>query len=329
MKNGCLCCNIRGDLVPAMKKILSNKDAIDAIIIETTGLADPAPVIQTFFTVDEIMNEIELDGVITVVDGKHIHQQLQTEKPEGAINEASQQIAFADRVVLNKLDLIDSDAVAKARDAIKAINGDVDIIETQFSKVDPKALIGINSFSLEKLLAKKPGFLDNGPKMAKHDKSVSSISFKFEGEILVAALNQVITSILRSENVNNLYRYKGVLAVKGMSKKFVFQGVHMLFNADFIGEWAEGEARESVFVFIGKNLNKAKLRAKFESCKAPDKLRFKVGDRIEARCRQDFLAGSVIKLWDEGNPYRLRLDGPDATEVWAPQDIDAYVRAAE
>jgi len=125
MQNGCLCCNIRGDLVPAMKKLLEKKRSFDHIIIETTGLADPAPVIQTFFTVEEIMSKIVLDGVITVVDGKNIHKQLSQKKTAGAVNEAVQQIAFADRVLLNKVDLLKPDEIAKARAAIKGINGDV------------------------------------------------------------------------------------------------------------------------------------------------------------------------------------------------------------
>jgi G3E family GTPase len=323
MQNGCLCCNIRGDLVPAMKKLLEKRRTFDHIIIETTGLADPAPVIQTFFTVEEIMSKIVLDGVITVVDGKNILRQLAQVKPAGAVNEAVQQIAFADRVLLNKVDLLKPEEITAAKEAIKGINGDAEIVESQFSKVNPEDFIGIDGFNLSKLLVKKPGFLTETGNPV-HDKSISSISFKFDGDIIVAMLERIIMMIINGPASENLYRYKGVLSVKGKDEKFVFQGVHMLFDGQFLGSWEEGETRESVFVFIGKDLDKADLKAKFETCKAPDKLRFAVGDRVEANDGQ-FQPGQVIKLWDDGNPYRVRLDNGE--ELWASMDVDQLIRA--
>jgi G3E family GTPase len=160
MNNGCICCTVRGDLIRILNKLLKRRGKLDAIMIETTGLANPAPVIQTFFVDEDIKEACVLDAVLTVVDTKHITQHLDEVKPEGVVNEAVQQIAFADKILLNKLDLVTEEQKLKVAKRVKGINKGVEILECIQSRVDLDKLLGINAFSLDKLLAEDPDFLD-------------------------------------------------------------------------------------------------------------------------------------------------------------------------
>merc|ERR1719327_700693 len=245
--NGCICCTVRGDLVVALKNLYAKISQFDAVIIETTGLADPAPVAQTFFVDEEIPKLYSLDGIITVTDAKHIITRLDDEKPEGVENEAVEQVAFADRILLNKIDLVDESELPPIEERLKKINPSVSIFRCQQSKVDPKNLIGIKAFSLEKTLEMDPEFL-NTEGEHEHDPTVSSTSTKFDGFLNVKKLNMWISEIIKTMGAN-LFRYKGVLSVAGMDKKFVFQGVGMLFSGGFINaEWGASETRECRFV---------------------------------------------------------------------------------
>mmetsp|Transcript_17313 Transcript_17313/g.24070 ORF Transcript_17313/g.24070 Transcript_17313/m.24070 type:complete len:339 (+) Transcript_17313:301-1317(+) len=325
--NGCICCTVRGDLSKVLKKIHKKIEKFDGVIIETTGLADPAPVAQTFFVDDTVEKLYKLDGIITVVDAKHILPHLNEKKPDGVENEAVEQLAFADRVLLNKVDLVkDEKELEKVEKSIKAINATAPIFKCTNSVVHPKHLINIGSFDLSRTLEKDPEFLDTEAEH-EHDTSVSSVSCKFEGELNHNKLQMWIGKLIQTK-ANDLYRYKGVLAVKGIVKKFVFQGVHMLFSGGFDTykqRWKEGEKRECRFVFIGKNLDKKALKDGFMDCKAKDELRFKVGDLVEARCDK-WLPGKIAALWDGGNPYRIELEG-DHGECWGPIDDENFVRA--
>ena len=297
---------------------------------ETTGLADPAPVAQTFFVDDDIQRMYSLDGIITVVDCKHIIARLDDEKPEGVENEAEEQVAFADRILLNKTDLVEEAELPPIEARLKKLNPSAQIYRCQQSKVEPKELVGISSFDLEKTLEMDPEFLDTEGEH-EHDPSVSSTSVKFAGFLNQNELSGWIQEIIQTMGAD-LFRYKGVLSVAGMNKKFVFQGVGMLFSGGFVDqEWAAGEARECRFVFIGKNLDKKKLEDGFLACKCTEELRFKVGDRVKAqvgRGPDGFAEGIILKLWDEGNPYRIELQDADKTNVWGPVDRDHFVRAA-
>ena len=328
MNNGCICCTVRGDLSRIVKQILSRKDKkFDGIIIETTGLADPAPVAQTFFIDESVASLCQLDGIITVVDTKHIMQHLREEKPEGVENESVEQVAFADRILLNKTDLVSAEELNNVKAEITKINNRVEMIECQHSKVDPKKLIGIKAFDLQRCLDIEPSFLDDEEHSHAHshvhDHSVSSIGFKFSDcDLSLGQLQEFIRSLMINQG-KDLYRYKGVISVKGMDKRFVFQGVHMLFGGDFTEPWKKDEVRESRFIFIGKNLDKKMLEEGFMKCKAAE-LRFKVGDSVFARIEIGYQRGKIIKLWDEGNPYRIQLE--NGVEVWGPVDQDEFVR---
>ncbi len=325
--NGCICCTVRGDLTEVLNNMHDRIKDFDGVIIETTGLADPAPVAQTFFADERVAENYNLDGIITVVDAKHIIQHLDDEKPEGIENESVEQLAFADRIMLNKIDLVDEDELANVESRIKSINGFAPIFHTQNSIIDPKELINIGAFDLEKTLEMDPEFLDTESEH-EHDDRVTSTSMKFEGELNVNKLERYIGKLMR-EDGENLFRYKGVLAVKGVDEKYVFQGVHMLFGGDYsrdIGLWKEGETRECRFVFIGKDLDHEALQKGLLECQA-EELRFNVGDTVYANIGE-FAEGRILRTWDEGNPYRVEIQNEEKSNVWVPIDNDDYVRAS-
>ena len=324
--NGCICCTVRGDLTETLDNMYDRIKDFDGVIIETTGLADPAPVAQTFFVDDKVVERYKLDGIITVVDAKHITRHLDEEKPEDVENESVEQLAFADRIMLNKIDLVSDEELKQVETRIKKINGAAPIYYTENSLIDPKELINIGAFDLNQTLEMDPEFLDTDAEH-QHDDRVTSSSARFEGELNVNKLERWIGTLMRDKGVD-LFRYKGVLAVRGMDEKFVFQGVHMLFDGDFteeIGLWKEGETRECRFVFIGRDLDHTELQKGLMECIAED-LRFEVGDTIYANIGH-FAEGKILKCWDQGNPYRVEIQDDDKTNVWVPIDDDKFVKS--
>ncbi|BDA43962.1 COBW domain-containing protein 1 [Coccomyxa sp. Obi] len=291
MNNGCICCTVRGDLVRILNKLLKRKDRFDAILIETTGLADPAPVAQTFFVDESLAGRLALDAIITVVDAKHIEQHLDDEKPEGVENESVEQLAFADVVLLNKTDLVTDADKKRIIARIKGINATVDIIETVKSKVDLDKIINIKGFQLEKVLEMDPNFLDtdslcpegghrhdnrvtlwgfetDGEHM--HDDRVTSVGFEVEGECDGRRLNAWLSTLMMEQGVD-LFRSKGIIAIHKSPERHFFQGVHMLLtfgsSAEGLGQpWQPGEKRTNKLVFIGRNLDRKQLRSDFQAC---------------------------------------------------------------
>ena len=325
--NGCICCTVRGDLTELLDDMYDRIKDFDGVLIETTGLADPAPVAQTFFVDERVTNRYKLDGIITVVDAKHIIPRIEEEKPEDVENEAVEQLAFADRILLNKIDLVSDTEIQEVERKIKSINVSAPIFRTENSLIDPKELINIGSFDLEKTLEMDPEFLDTDAEH-EHDQRVTSTSSKFEGELNVNKLEKWIGNLMQTK-AEDLFRYKGVLAVKGMDQKFVFQGVHMLFGGSFsedIGLWKEGEKRECRFVFIGRDLDHEELQQGLMDCKA-EELRFSEGDIVFANVGE-FTKGRILKCWDQGNPYRVEIQDEEKTNVWVPIDNNDYVRSA-
>ena len=323
--NGCICCTVRGDLTETLDNMYDRIKDFDGVLIETTGLADPAPVAQTFFVDDKVVERYRLDGIITVVDAKHIIQHLDDEKPEDIENESVEQLAFADRIMLNKIDLVDEEGLKMVETRIKSINNHAPIFRTENSLIDPKELINIGSFDLDRTLEMDPEFLDTDAEH-EHDQRVTSTSARFVGDLNVNKLERWIGTLMRDKG-EDLFRYKGVLSVKGMDEKFVFQGVHMLFSGDFskdIGLWKEGETRECRFVFIGRNLDHKALQDGLMECMA-EELRFNVGDTVYANVGE-FAEGKILKCWDQGNPYRVEIQNERKTNVWVPIDSDQFVR---
>ena len=334
--NGCICCTVRGDLVEVLKRLHKRVEKFDGVIIETTGLADPAPVVQTFLIDPEIEQKYALDAVVTVCDAKHLVMRLDDEKPEGVENEAQEQLAFADIVLLNKCDLVPEEAeLAKIEARIREFNPNVPIMRVTQSRVDWHKLLGVGAFDVSRVLEFEPEFLTDVDGEHEHDERTTSVSVRFEGELLAQALSDWISKLITQKGAD-LFRYKGVLACKGMKEKFIFQGVGMLFTGGFSPiEWKDDETRECRFVFIGRNLDRKELVENVEACRVDNKpLRFAVGDAVRARVGPPtdpdggWKAGTVIKVWDEGNPYRIEL-ADNGTNVWGPKDSDVFVRAGE
>ena len=265
MNNGCICCTVRGDLIRILGNLMRRKDKFDQILIETTGLADPAPVAQTFFVDDEMAAQLKLDAIVTVVDAKHLLPHLDEEKPEGVENEALEQLAFADRIVLNKIDLADNDELSEVESRIQEVNPLAPIIRTQHGKVNLDAILDVGAFSLDRVLADDPEFLDPDAEH-QHDLTVTSVGIEVEGDLDLERLNDWLGNLLRTKGTD-IFRSKGILSIAGMEERYVFQGVHMLLDGQPNGTWGEEERRNRL-VFIGRNLDRESLETSFRSCLA-------------------------------------------------------------
>jgi G3E family GTPase len=259
MNNGCICCTVRGDLIRILGGLMKRRDRFDAILVETTGLADPAPVAQTFFVDEDVRAKTRLDAIVTVVDAKHLPARL-ADSPE-----AARQIAFADVVVLNKTDLVTEAELSAVEARVRAINPHAELHRALRSDVPIAAVMGREAFSLERILAEAPAFLEDSDHG--HDEAVRSVSFSIPGAVDPQKFNAWISGLL-AEKGPDLLRTKGVLAYPGEDRRFAFQAVHMIADGDFVGPWPAGEARTSRIVFIGRNLNRPALRRGFEACAA-------------------------------------------------------------
>lgn len=261
MNNGCICCTVRGDLIRILTGLMRRRDRFDGIIVETTGLADPAPVAQTFFVDEDVKRATKLDSIVTVVDAKHLAARLDDSK------EAEEQIAFADLLVLNKMDLVGEEEAAAVERKIRAINPYAEIRRATRSDVPIAEVIGRDSFNLERILSREPDFL-SGEDAHEHDSAVNSVSFEVSRPIDPEKFNAWMTDLLASKG-QDLLRTKGILAYPGEDRRFAFQAVHMIADGDFIGPWKEGDPRRSKIVFIGRDLNRPQLRRGFEACQVP------------------------------------------------------------
>jgi G3E family GTPase len=258
MNNGCICCTVRGDLIRILSGLMKRRDRFDGIIVETTGLADPAPVAQTFFVDEDVKKATKLDSIVTVVDAKHLTQRLNDSR------EAEEQIAFADLILLNKMDLVTEEEAAAVEAKIRAINPYAELVRSTRSAVPVERVVGRDSFSLERILAREPEFL-SGEDEHEHDSEVNSVSLEVSRPIDPERFNAWMTELLAKKG-QDLLRTKGVLAYPDEDRRFAFQAVHMIADGDYISPWKEGEARRSKIVFIGRDLNRPALRRGFEAC---------------------------------------------------------------
>lgn len=221
MMNGCICCTVRQDLIVVLtklaKRIQSGKLKLDGIVIETTGMADPAPVAQTFFVDDEVKAFARLDGIVTLVDAKHIEQHLDEVKPEGVENEAVEQLAFADRIVLNKTDLVSEADLVRVEKRVRRLNAFASLQRAQYAKVSVDSVLDIGGFDLKRTLEIDPEFL-NTEGEHEHDTSVTSLSIVQPGEVDLDAVQSWVSEVLQSKGTD-IYRMKGVLAIEHADHK--------------------------------------------------------------------------------------------------------------
>jgi G3E family GTPase len=258
MNNGCICCTVRGDLVRILGELAAKRKAgtvkFDRVVIETTGLADPAPVAQTFFVDEDITQNFMLDAIITLVDTKYAQQQLDEH------HEAQEQVGFADRTLLTKTDLVDAQDVQALRQRLARMNPRARIAESRkgFAVLDD--LLDIRGFNLNAILEIEPDFLsDVGHE---HDDDITSFVFREELPMDLEKIENFLSAIVQVHGAS-LMRYKGILNIAGVDKRVVFQGVHMLMGSDLGAPWAASEVRESKMVFIGKDMPREVLEKSF------------------------------------------------------------------
>ncbi len=270
MDNGCVCCSVRGDLVRTLGQLASRRRDFHAILLETTGLADPAPIIYTVQTNPKISDHFYIDSIVCLADCKHLGAHLDEVKPDDSVNEALQQVAFADKILLNKIDLVKPEEKAALEERIRTINKFATIIETERSRAPLDRILGLNSFSMESILSIDPGFFDDeGHEGGKHHnlELVQSVGIRFDGELHAQYFNMFMMDLLRTR-ASDLYRTKGLLSFHGQGDtKFVFQGVHEQINFGPAKKpWGAGEKKENKFVFIGKNLDRKELTESLMEC---------------------------------------------------------------
>ena len=283
MNNGCICCTVRGDLVRIIDGLMRRKGKFDAIIVETTGLADPAPVAQTFFMDEAVGAKTRLDAVVTVADAKWLSDRLK-DAPE-----AKNQIAFADVILLNKTDLVTPEELRELEARIRGLNPYARLHRTERAKIDISEVLGRNAFDLDRILTIEPDFLEgedhdhdhhhdhgdhahgahhhhrgNGLKHY-HDEDMQSVALRTDKSLNPDKFFPWIQDLVAKDGPSIL-RCKGILSFKDDPERFVFQGVHMILDGDHQRPWRPEEVRDSRIVFIGRNLPEDKIRQGFESC---------------------------------------------------------------
>jgi G3E family GTPase len=289
MNNGCICCTVRGDLIRIIGNLLKRRDKFDAILVETTGLADPAPVAQTFFTDDDVKKKTKLDSIVTVVDAKHVEQRLADS------GEAKEQIAFADIVLLNKTDLVGPEDIKRIEARVRGLNPFAKIYHTARCSIELDKILDKGAFDLKRAIELDPCFLhghthdpshnhdhdhdhghhhhdhdhghahDHGAVNPVHDEDIRSFSFASDKPLDAAKFDAWIQDVLMDQG-QSILRTKGILNMRGQDQRYVFQAVHMVSEGEFTGAWPAKDKRRSRLVFIGRKLDEAALKKGFETC---------------------------------------------------------------
>jgi G3E family GTPase len=263
MNNGCICCTVRGDLIKILGSLKEKRDSgelkFDRVVIETTGMADPGPVAQTFFTDEEIGNYYLLDSILTVVDAKHAPKQLDE------FHEAQEQVGFADRILMSKTDLVSENEIEDLSKRLKRMNPRAPIKKVNFGNAPIEEVLDIRGFNLNAILELDPQFLADTHH--EHHDEVESFVFKSDKPFDSNKLEQFLSGMIQVYGPD-LLRYKGVLWMKGNPRRVVFQGVHMMMGGDMGKPWTKAEKKQSVLVFIGKKLPKDLFLAGLEECLA-------------------------------------------------------------
>ena len=282
LNNGCICCRVRGDLIRILAKLRQRSTKFDKVLIETTGMADPGPVAQTFFTDEEVKESFVLDGIVTVVDAKHVGLHFDD------MREVREQIGFADVILLNKTDLVSPAELAKTEARIRKMNPVAKLYPTQNSSIALEKVLSVGGFDLQKALELEPDFLEpeehehhhheHGDDEHDHEhvheeedhhdhhhaEDITSVGIRTAGDLNESKLSDWLGTLLRTKG-QDIFRMKGVLSVKGRDQRVVFQGVHMLMDGGPGKPWGS-EPRQNALIFIGRNLDRQALNEGFRNC---------------------------------------------------------------
>ena len=261
LTNGCICCavDVRRDLLQVLAKLMKRRDQIDHIIVETSGLADPTPVAATFFVDGDIARQVALDAIVTLVDARHIAQHLHDPVLDGGPNQAVDQIVAADRIIVNKIDLVpDEAALAGVEADLRRLNQTAELLRSCHAQVDLSRILGIGEVARVKTLAHDPAFLDDAvPPQHAHDASVGSVSFVFPRPCRLPALRDWLAGLAATRG-DDLFRIKGIVAVEGDARRHVLQGVHRMHDLRAAEPWGNERPTTKV-VLIGRYLDRTAL----------------------------------------------------------------------
>ena len=265
MVNGCICCvaSVRGDLLDVIRKLMSRRDRLDYILVETSGLADPMPVAQAFFVDDAVLDEVALDAIVTLIDSKHIEQHLDDIRYDGINSQAVDQIVSADRIIVNKVDLVDESTIERIEGRIRKFNQRSEIDRSSYAEVNLDAILGIQAFEISQRAASDPSFLEDHY-VHSHDPDVETCSVRIGGELDLGMVEEAARGIA-TDYGDDLLRWKGVLAIAENDRRVALQGVHRIFEIHDLDRW-DGPHRDSRAVFIGKNLDREDLAGRLSRC---------------------------------------------------------------
>lgn len=258
LNNGCVCCTVRGDLIAALTSLVADGHHFDRMIIETSGLADPAPVIQSFVLEETLRQSFALDAIVTVVDGRYLHQQLEHD-------EAREQIAFADVLLLNKADLVSAEVLDSVQLKLRCLNCLAPVHRTRDCDVALARVLDVGAFDLKNALAIEPNLL--GEHVHDHDQDITCVAVRLSGGIDPIAFNRWLYALVQSKG-RELLRLKGIVNLEGERRRFVLHGVHMTLDGRPGRAWDASEQRRSEIVFIGRDLDAEQLRAGVAACLA-------------------------------------------------------------
>jgi G3E family GTPase len=256
LSNGCMCCTVRTDLIKGVQNLLK-KGGFDYLLIETTGIAEPGPIAQTFLNIPQLQQYVRLDAIITVVDAEQIQKQLEES------GTAREQISMADYLLINKTDLVTPEHLERIEGVCRDLNPHAQQFRTNHSQVGLKALLDVHAFDLDRKLEADPGFLDEMKTRHHHD--ITSFSFEFQRPFIIEKFERFVGELSEKEKV---YRSKGFLWLQGNPRRAVFHGVNNRFTLMWDRLWEKNEPRSSQVVFIGKELDEAKIRSEIETCLA-------------------------------------------------------------
>ncbi|MTW16002.1 GTP-binding protein [Rhodoplanes serenus] len=268
MTNGCICCtaSVRQDLIEVLQKLMARREKFDHILVETTGIADPTPVAAAFFVDDAVARQVTLDGIVTLVDAKHIGAHLDDPDLHGVDNQAVDQIVAADRLIVNKVDLVDEPEVASVEGRLRGLNATADIIRSSYAKVELEQILGIGAFDLSKTLAADAHFLDVSHHHHAHDPALETMSFVDAGAFVPARLDAFLRDLLAARG-DDIFRLKGIVAMAGDPRRHVIQGVHRMMEIRSADPWGR-QPRASRIVLIGRHLDRAAVEAGLRACLA-------------------------------------------------------------